>query len=283
MRSNFKLVIFLIYLFISFSLQALGHGELQEKSLSYEGITQVRIQGERFDIQVMGDPSGVLTGTIQGDSQDRITLKRSGDLLTIEVDNDGSFFSNRLPGSMVLHVPKLCDLDLRTGSGRIQVEGLEEGKLILESASGDLVARNLQRKGRFNSASGSVTLTNISGAVRISTASGSIRGKDLGVGTEAKSVSGSIELQNPVGALRLGSTSGSLFVKDWMAYSDSDFSSISGSIRIQGINQADFSIQAGSTSGEISLWGSSQGHRTTTGNGDVKIKVTTVSGNITIE
>jgi hypothetical protein len=127
--------------------------------------------------------------------------------------------SNCLSSSDVeLDVPRGASVELKTLSGDIRIEDIAEG--LLQTINGSIIARR------------------------------------IGKGIEAASVSGDITLENSNGPSRLRSVSGSISAKELnplMTGDELNIASTSGSIKLEGINQA--RVEAVTVSGSINMKG----------------------------
>jgi hypothetical protein len=110
-------------------------------------------------------------------------------------------------------VPHDCDLNLRTSSGDIRVNGVR-GNLFVQTTNGDVRLRDLAGNLILNSTSGDLQLDGFRGKLGMRTASGDIRTRNVVVSeVNASTVSGDLSLdlaQSPESGFELRSISGEL-------------------------------------------------------------------------
>jgi Putative adhesin len=168
----------------------------------------------------------------------------------------------------VIDTPSALGANVRSASGSVLVTGLL-GAVRLESASGALELRDLQGPAVVSTSSGGIRLTNVTGDVRVATVSGGIHGMGVTRVTDARSTSGDIDL--------LGDFA-----------TDAQIATASGSMTLRLMPTSSVHIDAASTSGSIDandlvLSARQTGTHSLLGNlgaGLNKLSVRTTSGNI---
>jgi DUF4097 and DUF4098 domain-containing protein YvlB len=134
---------------------------------------------------------------MQGDDRQMVRTEQNGDTITISPAESSGMFGR--PVDLDITVPRTINLELRTSSGDINVDGVN-GQLTLASNSGEI-------KG-----------SNITGAFNISTNSGDVKLENSTLRGENnfRSDSGKIEFQgslDPQGSYQFQTNSGDVKVK----------------------------------------------------------------------
>ena len=141
----------------------------------------------------------------------------------------------------------------RGHSADLEVEVPHGASVSIETASADIVARDLSGDKRFRTASGQVELDRLAGAVDVETVSGEIElGGQAPVDMSARTVSGDVEIRVPtLRKLDLGTTSGDMRVDAELA-GQGPFAirTISGDAMIVG--RSGFRVEAESVTGDLS-------------------------------
>ena len=160
-------------------------------------------------------------------------IQQSGNTVRIGETNDRGLFNN-ISIDYDISVPAAAALNLRSGSGDIQVEHV--GRFIAASSgSGSVRAHGIHGPADLHSGSGDIELEQeAAGEVKVQTGSGSIRINGLNGGLTARTGSGDVEANGHLtGPARLASGSGSVrlnLAPD--AHFELEASTGSGSIRV---------------------------------------------------
>ena len=141
----------------------------------------------------------------------------------------------------------------RGQNAELDVEVPHGATVSIETASADIVARDLSGAKRFRSASGEVSLTRLAGVIDVETVSGEIElDGQAPVDLAAKTVSGDVEIRVPsLRKLDLGTTSGDIRV-DAELTGQGPFAirTISGDAMVVG--RSGFRVEAESVTGDLS-------------------------------
>ncbi len=179
-------------------------------------------------------------------------------------------------GDVGVNLP-LDTLTLRTGSGDVDVylfEGCRQARI--NTASGDANVKGAAGTITVGTASGDISLTGSTDALRITTASGDAELTQVKTGSlECKMTSGDFEFQGEAREIDYKSVSGDVDIILHGAVERIHGSTVSGDAEIRLADAQPASAQASSVSGDIRL--SCQ-----EGPGAVKIKLNSVSGDITV-
>ncbi len=188
-------------------------------------------------------------GTFGGDVQNHISqiianppIRQSGNTLHIgEVDPEQRALYNNITIDYQITAPRSVALNLRSGSGDIEVDNL--GRYLKgESGSGSIRAHGIAGPAELHTGSGDIELQQTGqGNVEAATASGSIRIQGLDGGLTARTGSGDIEAGGQLaGPARLQTGSGSIRLHLGPgAHYTLDASTASGTIRFPGNYNSD--------------------------------------------
>jgi hypothetical protein len=112
-----------------------------------------------------------------------------------------------------LEIPDGLDLDFKTGSGNIEIEGLEI-EIQASSGSGNIDIIDVDGSARTNTGSGNIELDNVAGDVDANTGSGSIRLRAIVGDASLNTGSGNIRGNSVSGAFSMNTGSGNIEVTD---------------------------------------------------------------------
>ena len=150
-----------------------------------------------------------------------------------------------------IEVPQSTDVRSRTGSGRMEVDGIH-GSVEARTGSGGVTLRDIVGDVEASSGSGSIRAQSISGGFEGRAGSGSIDVDFISSGdVEVSTGSGSVRLAGVEGALSARAGSGSITVEGQPS-GNWNLSSGSGTVRLRLPPEADFRLDARAGSGGIS-------------------------------
>ncbi len=137
----------------------------------------------------------------------KVSVVEQGDGLRVKTEKPLGMTN----ASVVLEIttPAGADLDLQTGSGTVEIQGLRGG-VTAHTGSGSMVVRNLSGEVDVSTGSGSVNGYDITGSLKASTGSGGVRIDGLTGELEASTGSGGIEVRAASGPVRLETGSGGI-------------------------------------------------------------------------
>jgi hypothetical protein len=148
----------------------------------------------------------------------RVTPARDLDRVEVSFDHQGSSLEirTRKPATLVaanvqfeLVVPPGTRAELRTGSGTVEVEGIQGG-LLVDTGSGSIEAWSLLGTVDVHTGSGSITVQDVSGDLILDSGSGGLAVRGLDGSLDAHTGSGSIDVNGASGPVRLDTGSGSV-------------------------------------------------------------------------
>lgn len=269
----------------------------------YDAMGTIEVSGMEYVVEVEGEDRRDIEVAVYTEEPNRVRIEQTREALRITVRSRlATIFSRAPQGRIELRVPRNASGVFRTASGAIAVHNLDESRAIeVGSASGSVSVRNVSGEVVINTASGSVRVEDVAGPQRIDTASGRIvvrdaRGNIVGDSAsgshtyeritgdiEADSGSGQVSLRRTEGTVQITTASGQIRGDDVLLTGDSHFRSVSGSIRVDLANDLDdVRFDAKSVSGQVRI-GSSRGKRLSIGSGRITVSADTTSGSQTFE
>ncbi|MBT8135654.1 MAG: DUF4097 domain-containing protein [Gammaproteobacteria bacterium] len=235
-----------------------------------------------------------VTGDLGNESE--LVFSVDGSSATVEVESEGKGWGDRSRTDLVIRVPKSTRVNASTVSANLLVEEIE-GELRLQTVSGDLDAQSFGQEVEARAVSGEVTVTG-NGKVSMfafKTVSGDIEATGLAGEIIAASVSGDIELESgQTSRLKLNTVSGDMDFSGAMARNAKvDAESVSGDVdlRLDSLYDTDYYLE--SFSGNISPVLGQKAQKKSKyapgsrlelieGNGDNRVRIETMSGDISI-
>ncbi len=198
-----------------------------------------------------------------------------------------------ISGDIYVNGYNFKDINCHTTSGEIKIQkGKNMKNVSCETVSGDIALSEVaSSKVSADTSSGSIQLTTISAELNLNSVSGDITLKEVSSDKiSVETSSGNLRLDTFSAEMDLNSVSGDISVAFKELKNDLTVNSISGSIKLNLPDKADFKLKAQSGSGTIS--NSFSMKQTKTGNrntleglvnsGKYQIDLATVSGNIII-
>ncbi len=262
------------------------------------GLLQVSVgQG---DIKIISrDRNEVEVSGYDTDEAGQLTMDQQGNTIRIESGGGWSFSGDRL----IVTVPPQFDLDLRTGSGNLEVEGPLSGKISGKTGGGEVVLGDLGGRITFTTSGGNITAGNTNGEVALTTSGGNIRlGKSAGqvqISTSggeisAESVGKDLRATTSGGDVTIGDVGGSALVNT--AGGDIQIGVVSGNATINTaggnivLRSATGTVTANTAGGDVDLQRVGGSVTATTSGGNVRAtldadrpgasKLTTAAGDI---
>jgi DUF4097 and DUF4098 domain-containing protein YvlB len=291
-----KLVILFTGIMFLFSL---GMAQDFSISKSFPGITNVKVEADFLDVQVVGGGASSVNirGEIDGDADDyQIRYNINGKTLKVWVESPRFSFRS-VDGFIKLEIPDKGDYNIQTSSGKMEVRDLNASDMKFSTTSGSMQAANLSGSGQLISTSGSIRFSDSNGDFQVSSTSGGIRTNGFRGSLTASSTSGSSYFNGVDGRLKATSSSGSInleqvnaqlnlqsssgSIKGEMVRIDDDcrLNTSSGGIRLDLVNDLDqLSFNCSASSGRIKVGNLAQGQNVVLNNGGPKITAISSSG-----
>ena len=242
-----------------------------------EDIDKIDIDAKSITVNIQAENRDDIKAEISGKNV-RLDSSEQGRTLRLSADSKGfwPFFWSKK--ELIVKIPSEYkeDLSISSGSGNVKLSGggLHLRNVALKSGSGSLKADDLQAEDlSVKGTSGSVRLENVQTAA-----------------ADIRSTSGNTKLENVTGKLSIKQTSGNLRASFTEINDSLSIKQTSGNTKLSLPDDADISLEAESTSGNISHSYSfdqvANEKRTLTGkkgNGKNKIDISITSGNVSIE
>lgn len=249
----------------------------------------------------------------------KLEMLRSGDKLIIEVDHSGwSFGVNWMNEGLRIELPEAAwnNVTLEIGSGKINIDDLHAEQLVIDSESGNISLKALElRDLKLDGGSGNVSVQDArTKDLEAKVSSGNLKMKNvIGESIELKLGSGNLEVEGYTAeTLKFESSGGNTKLIDGRAkidgksssgnitleaenlYFDTTLETSSGRVVVALENDPEslaVEFKAGSGIGKIKKDGFTYNQESSDrdyidaviGSGNIKLKVTTGSGNITLE
>jgi hypothetical protein len=267
------------------------------------------IDANAADIQVSPEMSGTLTVQVllhaRAGSESKaekifdradIRFNQSENQVRLDIDSvsGGSFLglfgSDRPDVTVSVTCPPSFNLDLDTGSGSIQVEGIS-GDLVLDTGSGSISGSRLQGSVHADTGSGNIVIDGLQGDLIADTGSGSISAAGLSGAFTGDTGSGSISVSGSLSRFSADTGSGSVTIRSQQPpLNDSLVDTGSGSIAVFLPVSSAFQLDAQSASGSVSVdfpnlsnvEASGNTFAATVNQGSVNIVLDAGSGNVSV-
>lgn len=291
MNARSTLIAIVLAIVAPVSAGAVEHREQSDHSIDLTGITALRVENARGEIDVRPGAAGAARVSA-------VKVTRAGsERRARELAEETEVVTERRDGTLELRVRYAQHGSVRVGWRELFSGGFEAPSasvrlslqipaglpLEVQTASGDISTVDLTGPLTLESSSGDVTVIASRGAVRVTTSSGDFDGRDLRV-VEARSGSGGLRLENVAGPLNARTTSGTIVVRG--AGDSVAVRSVSGDI---DLDAAPRGVTATSTSGSIDARGIARFAKISSASGDVgfelvrpieRAEITTVSGRV---
>lgn len=276
-----------------------------EKTLQVTGAVDLSVATRSGSIHVTRGPAGsvVIRGEIRlgrnwfgaRGGADRLReieqnppISKQGN--TVRIDKLEQSLGRNVSISYEIIVPEKTEVKADTGSGSVQIAGVE-GPVSADTGSGSIRVEGIARGANLDTGSGSIKATGVGGSFTANTGSGSIRADLLGAGpVDLDTGSGSIRVTGVDGRLNAETGSGSIKIegvpsRDWRVQSSS------GTVTVVVPSNSNFELIARTSSGSIrtdfpvTVRGSFAKNRLEgrVGTGGPRLELRTSSGSVRIE
>lgn len=246
------------------------------------------------------DRNQVQVGGRLGDGAKPLAIEGSNGDMTIKVQSQGksgwfNWNSDTSMGATTLdiRVPKGASLDVDVVSAPLSIDGIDGGKISVNTVSGKARVNARTPIADVDSVSGSIELAGSAGKVSLQTVSGDILAPNIGDEAELQTVSGRIRVGGgPWRKLNLSTVSGDVQLAGGLAPGGTfDVDSMSGDVQLQIPASTSATIHANTFSGDLRSdfgtvkkveHGPGSELQATVGGGNGKISVETFSGDLRI-
>ncbi|KAA3613903.1 MAG: hypothetical protein DWQ05_16655 [Calditrichaeota bacterium] len=233
--SKITLIIAVLFL-LNISLGAMTPGELKKE---FSDINRIKINTISGDCIIQKGNSKVvklsLDHTYSSDSGFIPIIEKRGSMLMLKEKFEGRH--SRGSAVWTLSVPDGLDIKFNTASGSLEISQIKVD-VDANTASGDLDLNDIQGELDMNTASGDIDCQNIKGnRITLNTASGRIKLVDIEADFKAGAASGTISASNVAGKIRMSVASGDINVDNCKG--ELKLSAASGDIEVTGLQPTD--------------------------------------------
>lgn len=263
---------------------------------------KISIENVKGEVTVTAwDKNQVQVSGSLGDGARPLELEGDDHNVEIRVEGDekkGNWFSwgndsSMQPTILNVRVPRAVEVNINVVSAPVSIDGLDGGKIDVESVSGRIRANLRSPRVSMQTVSGTIDLAGRAGEAELQTVSGDITAPNIGDKIEAQTVSGRMTIGGgPWKEASFSTVSGDTQVNGAPARGGKlDVDSMSGDVQLQLPADASARLEASTFSGDLrSDWGNpSRGDdgpgkelKTTVGGGDAFIHVESFSGDVRI-
>ncbi|MGF6710188.1 DUF4097 and DUF4098 domain-containing protein YvlB [Luteibacter sp. W1I16] len=263
---------------------------------------KISIENVKGEVTVTAwDKNQVQVSGSLGDGARPLELDGDDRNVEIRVEGDekkGNWFSwgndSRMqPTILNVRVPRSVEVHVNVVSAPVSIDGLDGGKIDIESVSGRIRANVRSPHVSMQTVSGTIDLAGRAGEADLQTVSGDITAPNIGDKVDAQTVSGRMTIGGgPWKEASFSTVSGDTQVNGTPARGGKlDIDSMSGDVQVQLPADASARLEASTFSGDLrSDWGNpSRGDdgpgkelKTTVGGGDAFIHVESFSGDVRI-
>jgi hypothetical protein len=160
--------------------------------------------------------------------------------------------SNRGYAKWTLEIPDGLDLEFKTGSGNIEVDGLEIN-VMAKSGSGNIEMSDVTGEFRMNTGSGNIELVNVKGDNQGNTGSGNIRLDRIEGNSDFNTGSGNIRGRSVSGAMDYNTGSGNIIIEGATIQGQSKMNTGSGNAEVVLDGELNFDLSLNTGSGNATL------------------------------
>jgi hypothetical protein len=263
---------------------------------------KISIENVKGEVTVTAwDKNQVQVSGSLGDGARPLELEGDDRNVEIRIEGDekkGNWFSwgndsSMQPTVLNVRVPRAVEVNINVVSAPVSIDGLDGGKIDVESVSGRIRANLRSPRVSMQTVSGTIDLAGRAGEAELQTVSGDITAPNIGDKIEAQTVSGRMTIGGgPWKEASFSTVSGDTQVNGAPARGGKlDVDSMSGDVQLQLPADASARLEASTFSGDLrSDWGNpSRGDdgpgkelKTTVGGGDAFIHVESFSGDVRI-
>jgi len=290
-------------------------GEKVDESLDSRGVNSVTIENLSGEVTIIGwDKSSI---TVKGELDDKaegLVFEKSGNRVNIKVELPYRGSWNSDGSELIIHMPSDIRMNFESISSDVELQNLSND-ITVKTVSGDIKASKLKENIELSSVSGSIKTSQLQGKVNLSTVSGDIDDKKSSGRLKLQVVSGEITSQSSanevfvnnisgntelnldkIDELKMSSVSGDTEVKLFLNKNGVvKASSVSGEVKLDFQNDvaADFRLKANAGGDLINKLSDHQARHAKygpssklyfqTGNGNGSVRVSTVSGGVTVK
>jgi DUF4097 and DUF4098 domain-containing protein YvlB len=236
-----------------FGLSSIYAQEMKEIHKTFEAKGSMRIK------TVSGDCI-VKTGAADQIKVDVVYSVRPDDAFEPDFQEKGSSLNikERWYGSSsgevtwTLTVPPTTDIRFSTASGDLTVSDITNS-IEANTASGDITIENSEGEYEISTASGDIELDESKGEFELSTASGDIEARDISGEIEFSTASGEITVRDSRGTFDLSCASGDIKATEIILDEEGTFSTASGDVEVRLAESTKYDLDLSAASGDVEL------------------------------
>ncbi len=249
MKTTKSTLIILVALFIS----TISYAQ-QTINKSFSGIKNIRLTTASGNGIIKKGNGNEVKVTLEYTFDDEIykpTFDQEGDRLIIDERFERSR-SVRGYARWTLEIPDGLDLEFKTGSGNIEVDGLEIN-VLAKSGSGNIEMSDVTGEFRMNTGSGNIELANVKGDNQGNTGSGNIRLDRVEGNSDFNTGSGNIRGRAVSGSMDFNTGSGNIVIEGATVQGRSKMNTGSGNTELILDGELNFDLSLNTGSGNATL------------------------------
>lgn len=236
-------------------LAAISVAQAQETiEKSFSGVKSIRLSTSSGNGTIKKSSNNEVKVTVEFtfDEDDyEPTFEQRGDVLDIEEEFRRSRWT-RGYAEWTLEIPDGLELEFKTGSGNIEVSGVDV-ELRSNTGSGNIEVDKVNGEVRANTGSGNISFRDIEGRMDANTGSGSIRIDNAKGDASFNTGSGNIRVREIVGELGFNTGSGNIQVLEATITGSSSFNTGSGNAEVELAAELDYDLSINTGSGNAIL------------------------------
>lgn len=241
----------LAFLALVFTTAAYGQERITK---TFSGIENVNLSTASGNGTIKRSDNNEVTVTVEYTFDEDIykpIFEQNGSSLRVEEKFERNRW-NRGYARWTLEVPNGIDLNFKTGSGNIEVSGVNIN-VTAKSGSGNINISDLEGTVSSNTGSGNLEFSNIKGTHNGNTGSGNIRVDRSEGDSDMNTGSGNVRLRDVSGVFKMSSGSGNVIVEGAAIRGASRFSTGSGNVEVELSSALDYDLTLGTGSGNATL------------------------------
>ena len=249
-----KLGTFIIAAMVLFNWDVSYPQDMVEVHEEYEAKKNVRIETASGDCIVKGGGSDKIIVHLEYSERLKDNFEPDIQERSNSIRIKERWFGRSSGGRVLwtITVPPTTEVELSTASGDVSLEDLSN-VVDASAASGDFTILACKGELEVSTASGDIDITELTGKVDFSTASGDIKSSQLNGEVEFSTASGDIRIRNSEGSFELSCASGDIEASDLTLTEESSFSTASGDVEVGLAQSAEHDLEISTASGDAKL------------------------------
>lgn len=241
----------LALIFLVGALNAFAQERIEKSFSGVENLRLTTASGNRTIKKGNGNDVKIVLEYTYDEDDYSPKFDQNGTTLVIEEDFSRSRWTKGY-SEWTLEIPDGLEVNFKTGSGNIEVSGLEI-EIKAGSGSGNIEMEDLTGEISASTGSGNLTFDNLNGPLNANTGSGSIRITSLNGDAKLNTGSGNIRVRDVEGDLGMNTGSGNLELQNAQITGNSTFNTGSGNVAIQLAAALDYDLTLNTGSGNATL------------------------------